>query len=610
MTAGPPPPAPAGDPAFVAGPGDAAFVVAPGDPDSPDVADLLRRSEEYAHSLYPAQSVHMLPVDELRGPRVRFLVARDAADGGLLGCGAVARVDDTYAEVKRMFVAPGARRRGIGLAILAALEEWAREAGVPLVRLETGTSQPEAVGLYRRLGYVERGRFGDYPDDPLSIFMEKALDGPPTGQRQEEGTGMDTTRQPVLVVVDGYSSGARLPGVLRERGWQCVHVLSSPDLSPYFLRTFNADDYLDLVTFTGDVAATVAELARHRPAAVLPGSESGVIVADLLADALGLPGNSPESSLARRDKYEMHNRLKAAGLRSINHYLAHDLDGLVGWADAGAWPVVLKPTSSSGTDAVVFCADVDELTVAFRRLHGATNQMGGRNDAVLAQRFLTGQEYFINGVSGNGRHVVTEIWRTEKIRVPGGGWLYDRSVLCDPTQPEMKEIVEYVHGVLDALGTRYGAHHTELMVAPDGTPTLVESASRLSGGLHREAAAYAVGASMLDLVTNVVVEGPAFVERYADAQPGHAYPLWQVQFISAQEGVVTESRYTELLATLRSRTWVQRAPKPGDRVSRTADLFSSPGIVFMTHPDVDVLAADHALIREWERDNRFFTVAP
>ncbi|GGL87927.1 GNAT family N-acetyltransferase [Micromonospora yangpuensis] len=609
------------------GPGDpesAGVTVGPGDPDDAEVAALLRRSEEYAHSLYPPESVHLLPVAELRAPSVAFLVARDAATGALLGCGAVVLPEPAagtladgadraeragagaYAEVKRMFVEPGVRRRGVGARILAALEQRVRAAGVGTVRLETGPDQPEAIALYRRLGYVERGRFGDYPDDPLSIFMEKALD--PPGAGQEQGSGMDTTPRPVLVVVDGYSSGAQLPGLLRERGWDCVHVQSSPDLPPYFLASFDSTAWIDRYGYLGDLGALTDVLARYRPAAVLPGSESGVALADLLAEALGLPGNSPQSSAARRHKYEMHNRLKAAGLRSMDHYLAGDLAGLLDWAGGGSWPVVLKPPASAGTDSVTFCADAGELTGAFQRLHGAVDQLGNRNDTLVAQRFLTGQEYFVNGISGDGRHVVTEIWRTDKIRVPGGGWIYDRSVLFDPTQPEQKELVDYVHGVLDALGVSYGAHHTELMVGPDG-PTLVECASRISGGLNRPAAAHAVGASMLDLVTEIVVEGPGFVPRYADSRPGHAAPLWQVQFISTVDGVVVESHYAELLASLRSRTWLQRAPRPGDRVYRTNDLFSSPGIVFMTHPDVDVLAADHALVRQWEQENRLFTVA-
>lgn len=410
----------------------------------------------------------------------------------------------------------------------------------------------------------------------------------------------------VLIVVDGYSSGSQIPRVMAERGWKCVHVSASPKIPDYYRETFNQDAYIDHFAYAGDAVGLARELARHSPAAVVPGTESGVIVASLLAAALGVPGNDPDRSNALRDKYEMHDRLKAAGLRSMDHYLAHDFAGLLSWANSGAWPVVLKPQASAGTDSVTFCKNETELSEAFHRLHGATNQIGERNDAVLAQRFLAGQEYFINGISGNGRHVITEIWRTEKINVPGGGAIYDRSVLLDPTTREMKEIVDYVHDVLDALDVHWGAHHTEIMVTDTG-PTLIECAGRLSGGLNRAAANHAVGISMLDLLANLVEEGPSYAGSLLETSRAHRYPLWQVQFISDQAGVVRESFYADLLATLSSQTWLQKAPSPGDSVSITTDLFSSPGIVFMTHADAEVLQRDYETVREWEREKRLFT---
>ncbi|UQA95671.1 ATP-grasp domain-containing protein [Streptomyces halobius] len=418
---------------------------------------------------------------------------------------------------------------------------------------------------------------------------------------------MSATKQKVLVVVDGYSSGSQMPAVMAEHGWRCIHVSALSNVPPYYQATFDPDAYIDQFAYEGDVAGLARALESYGPSAVLPGTESGVIVADLLADELGLPGNDPADSNSHRDKYEMHNRLKKAGLRSMDHFLGRDFEGLLDWARTGNWPVVLKPQASAGTDSVTVCKGEAELETAFRRLYGAINQIGERNDAVLAQRFLTGQEYFVNGISGNGRHVITEIWRTDKIQVPGAGLIYDRSVLLDPTTSETRPIVEYVHGVLDALGIRWGAHHTELMVGNEG-PTLIECATRLSGGLNRPAANYTVGISMLDLVANLVVEGEAYAGRFAGMQRNHRYPLWQVQFISGRTGVVKESFYTELLATLSSRTWLQKAPAPGDRVDVTTDLFSSPGIVFMTHADVAVLQDDHATIREWECENRLFTL--
>ena len=105
---------------------------------------------------------------------MRFLVARRA--GEALGCGAL-RIDaeGSYGEVKRMFVLPRARRLKLGRRILDRLEAEARREGLGCLRLETGIHQPEALGLYRAAGFVERGPFGEYGPDPLSVFMEKRL---------------------------------------------------------------------------------------------------------------------------------------------------------------------------------------------------------------------------------------------------------------------------------------------------------------------------------------------------------------------------------------------------------------------------------------------------
>jgi putative acetyltransferase len=75
----------------------------------------------------------------------------------------------------RKMVDPVFRGQGIGGALLAEIVTRARAAGFTSLKLETGISQPEAIGLYRRDGFVDIAPFGDYQLDPLSIFMEKRL---------------------------------------------------------------------------------------------------------------------------------------------------------------------------------------------------------------------------------------------------------------------------------------------------------------------------------------------------------------------------------------------------------------------------------------------------
>jgi GNAT superfamily N-acetyltransferase len=106
------------------------------------------------------------------------LLARDD-DGTPVGCGALRALGDGTAEVKRMFVVPAARGRGVSKAVLSGLEAAARQRGWTTLRLETGPRQPEAVGLYTRAGYRPIGAFGAYagaPDAAHSLFFERVLD--------------------------------------------------------------------------------------------------------------------------------------------------------------------------------------------------------------------------------------------------------------------------------------------------------------------------------------------------------------------------------------------------------------------------------------------------
>ena len=149
--------------------------IAPENPEQPDIIKLLAASDRYHAALYPQESNHLVDVADLIGSNVRFLVAR-TAEGTVVGCGGVLLSDENgvlIAELKRMWIDPGARSHGLGRRLLAALEAVALGEGATLLRLETGIRQPQALGLYRAAGYTERGPFDNYVADPLSVFMEK-----------------------------------------------------------------------------------------------------------------------------------------------------------------------------------------------------------------------------------------------------------------------------------------------------------------------------------------------------------------------------------------------------------------------------------------------------
>jgi GNAT superfamily N-acetyltransferase len=144
--------------------------------DAPDVQALALAQQAEMAGLYegeadigPARDASMfVPPDGV------FLVVRDD-DGAAVACGGVARFDDTRAELKRMYVVPEARGRGLGRRVLVELEDAARRLGYAAVVLETGDRQPEALGLYSSAGYERIPCYPPYDSRALSLCFEKRL---------------------------------------------------------------------------------------------------------------------------------------------------------------------------------------------------------------------------------------------------------------------------------------------------------------------------------------------------------------------------------------------------------------------------------------------------
>jgi GNAT superfamily N-acetyltransferase len=139
------------------------ITIAPEPADSDDVRRCFERyytelDERFADGFDVAAALP-LGLDELTPPRGLVLIAR--LGGAPVGCGAVKLADPEVAEIKRMWVAPEARGRGLGVRILAELEACALAAGRSVARLETNRSLVEAVAMYRSRGYREVPAFND-----------------------------------------------------------------------------------------------------------------------------------------------------------------------------------------------------------------------------------------------------------------------------------------------------------------------------------------------------------------------------------------------------------------------------------------------------------------
>src|SRR5580692_7148977 len=137
----------------------------------PEIHALLNEHLQNMYAVSPPESVHALDLERLRRPEITFWTAWEGAL--LIGCGALKELDPLHGEVKSMRTPDALRRKGAGRALLTHIITVARGRGYQRLSLETGSTEPfkPAHALYASAGFRFCGPFGDYRDDPNSVFM-------------------------------------------------------------------------------------------------------------------------------------------------------------------------------------------------------------------------------------------------------------------------------------------------------------------------------------------------------------------------------------------------------------------------------------------------------
>lgn len=417
-----------------------------------------------------------------------------------------------------------------------------------------------------------------------------------------------SARRGACVLVDAYSTGNALAGVFRAYGFESMHVWSGPNMPDTFTRTFRSGDFVYDTTYDGDIDALCRQLLSKYTSivCVVAASESGVPLADQLSERLGLPGNGSALSSARRDKAVMAQTVASANLAVIPHLASADATEIRNWiADRQLGAVVLKPTSSCGTVGFHICENDAEVVQTLPGLLGSRDAFGSRVDEVLVQPFVVGDEYCVNAVSRDGRHLVTEVWRTRKHRCSQSK-VYDFETLVDPQSPVYGEVVDYVSGVLTALQISVGPSHTEVMVGPSG-PVLIESAARVMGAMDISLVSRATGTNAVLLTAETYLAPHRFLARLDQPQPALVCRAAMVQLISSTHGSLTHWNL-DALRGLETFHGIDTYLSPGDAVVPTVNSFSSPGLVFLAGPTDADLQRDYMRIRTMEAQGLLYEV--
>jgi biotin carboxylase len=398
-----------------------------------------------------------------------------------------------------------------------------------------------------------------------------------------------------VVLVDSYAAiGTELAQGFRSAGYTPVRVQSTPEV-PTALRG-QPDEYpYDVeIVHHGDLSATLAALMPFRPVAVVAGTEPGVELADALSEALhpitGAPTNGTALSPARRDKYQMIERIKEQGLRGARQILVADEAQLRNWHNDIGGMVVLKPLRSAGNDGVTWCRTPDDSVAAFRRLDGRENVLSNSNDGVVAQECLVGTEYTVDTVSRDGVHQVCDIWETYRINANGIPDLLVAWRLLPATGELQEELVDYTFAVLDALGIRYGAAHAEIKMTSDG-PCLVEVGARIAGATLPDGARLATGQSQVDWMVDAYVRPDQFVRRI-----GRPYRLHQhvarTAMVAPRSGTLVAYHGMEAIKELESFHDMRVRVNPGEHLPLTTNDLTYPIFITLAHEVGEVVARD------------------
>ncbi len=309
------------------------------------------------------------------------------------------------------------------------------------------------------------------------------------------------TARPVVAVVDPYSTGAQLAPALRALGIRPVAVVSPGGPPAVSVADLRPDDF-DAVWYA-DQVDPAGVLARLEAAWIVPGSEEGVELADRLSAALTpTRANVAGLAAARRHKGRAAEAMAVAGLAVAATISTADQETVAAWVVArnlGDSALVLKPPRSAAADGVVLVEPGGDWRSPFRQLRGARNALGVRDDEVVVQEYVRGEEYAVDTVSVDGRHIPVALFRYGKE--------FTRYLTVDVMPIDAPDLFALAARALDAVGLRYGAAHTEVIRGPDG-PRVVELNARLHGGAAPVMSRLASGDSQLDRLVAVLAGGP------------------------------------------------------------------------------------------------------
>lgn len=410
----------------------------------------------------------------------------------------------------------------------------------------------------------------------------------------------------VIVIVDAFSTGRFLAPQFIAYGYQCVHVRSSLFISNAFASGYVSSNFIKEIIFE-TVTQTLKELSPYTVKLIIPGTESGVSIADILAHALGFKGHDPENRVLKRNKFTMAERLKQFGIPHIDQLKTDNLATATTWYKNKQYDtVVVKPLSSAGADGVTICTSNQELQTAFKSLLNTQNIFNETNLEICVQEYLKGTEYIVNTVSLDGQHFVTDVWRIFKMDIQGKP-LCDYSEYVARDDPICKRLTEYIQAVLTAFQINTGPIHSELIVTQDRGPILVDLGIRLEGAIDLSVLIDNLGYNQLSVAVEAWLNPSMFQARLSNPNLSNNLTkpvlIRHIYLYSNVSGTIREydNENFKKITNLPSFCSLYFSYQKNQTLETTVDLLTSPGYVYLVADSNEKLKADYKKIRNFEK---------
>ncbi len=290
-------------------------------------------------------------------------------------------------------------------------------------------------------------------------------------------------KKPVVLIVECISSSVNYLKDLEERGYQAV-VLESPIIRKnqpdwYTYDMFGAKQ--PKIIFRHEkYEDTLKEVKKINPVLIVTGADHGLEICMRLSHDLGLKNNKLENLPKMRDKFISQETLKKAGIRCIESIRYTNMKEAIKFFKEHGNKIVVKPAKGVSSIGVSVCTSQAQLKKSIA-LASSKDNYWVTNKRPILQEFIDGEEYIVDTVSSNGLIKVSSVYHYHKKQIPGYAPVYSKTLAHNPTEKEIKPIVDYALKVVKTVGVQWGPVHGEYKVDKKG-PVLIETNCRIPGG--------------------------------------------------------------------------------------------------------------------------------